>query len=423
MNRFLRGWLTGWILLWATATATQGQEARRRPKPEPAFHRTENLFAPEPWHNHGSCLVELPDGQLLACWFHGSGERKADDVKIEGARGHRSRTLNRWSARFTLADTPGYPDTNPALFLDPQGRLWLLYPTILANLWESALMKVHVSRDFQGPGVPRWERSEVLHVRPGPEFEQTVRRTLPGLEQTAAAATHWTDETRREVNEYLDAMRQHTDDKLYRRLGWMTRAHPQVVGGNRLLVPLYHDGFSFSLMAFSDDQGAHWRTSTPLIGGGNIQPSVVQRNDGHLVAYMRDNGAPPKRLLMAESRDRGETWAEVQDSEIPNPGSGAEVIRLADGSWLYVGNDTEDGRHRLALWLSPDEGRTWPWRRAVESEPVGGGKSFSYPSAIQTRDGRLHVTYSAHSAQGGCIRHVEVNRAWVQAGESGRVQP
>jgi hypothetical protein len=36
----------------------------------------------------------------------------------------------------------------------------------------------------------------------------------------------------------------------------MTRAHPYVLDGARLIVPLYSDGFSFSLMAITDDWGA-----------------------------------------------------------------------------------------------------------------------------------------------------------------------
>ena len=29
---------------------------------------------------------------------------------------------------------------------------------------------------------------------------------------------------------------------------------------------------------------------------GNIQPSLVRKKDGTLVAYIRDNGPPPKRI-------------------------------------------------------------------------------------------------------------------------------
>lgn len=404
MPRLFSNWRTVGIGCWLLLAGW----LRGQPIPERA-----DLFPPETWHNHGSCILELPDGQLLVCWFHGSGERKADDVLIEGSR--RGRRGGAWQPRFVMADTPGYPDTNPCLFLDGEQRLWLLYPTILANLWESALMKAHISRDYRRPGAPRWEREEVLHVTPGVEFGEAVEKALPSLEKQAGSAA-WNAKTRAEVQDYLDAFRLNSTNRLYQRLGWMTRAHPVVVDGGRLLVPLYHDGFSASLFAYSDDTGITWKTSPPLIGGGNIQPSVVARADGALVTYMRDNGPPPKRLMMAESMDRGATWGPVRDSEIPNPGSGADVIRLRDGRWLFVGNDTEDGRHRLGVWISADEGRTWPWRRALE-EALPGTDSFGYPSALQTKNGRIHVSYSVRTAAGGTIRHAEFEIGWVVGAE------
>ena len=99
----------------------------------------ELIFPLEEWHNHGSCIVECPNGDLLVCWFHGSGERKSDDVLIRGAR--KLKGAEAWSEPFVMADTPGFPDTNCCMIIDPQKRLWLLWPTILANTWESALMK------------------------------------------------------------------------------------------------------------------------------------------------------------------------------------------------------------------------------------------------------------------------------------------
>lgn len=52
-------------------------------KPE---HSSQLIFPLESWHNHGSCILEASNGDLIACWFHGSGERRSDDVKILGAR-------------------------------------------------------------------------------------------------------------------------------------------------------------------------------------------------------------------------------------------------------------------------------------------------------------------------------------------------
>src|SRR5262249_47254209 len=121
-----------------------------------------------------------------------------------------------------------------------------------ANRWESALMKYKIAGDYRHDGPPRWEISEVLHVKPGPEFEAAVNQALPSLEKLLERSD-LQGKQRDEAQQFLDAMRQHATDKLYRRLGWMTRAHPFILDGKRLIVPLYHDGFSFSLMALSDD--------------------------------------------------------------------------------------------------------------------------------------------------------------------------
>jgi len=390
--------------------------------PDP-FYESALVFPLEPWHNHASCIVELPNGDLLLCWFHGSGEREADDVMIEGARfkaGGKG-----WSRRFLMADTPDYPDCNPCMFLDPRGRLWLVYATILANEWHTALLKYHVSSDCQLAMAPHWELTEVLHITPGEEFVTAVN-----IACDAEAP-----------EDYLRTRRAHAADKLYRRLGWMPRAHatllevcPKTAGetsdlglcgvrrpahsGGRIVLPLYSDGFHFSLMALSDDAGMTWHTSHPIISVGGIQPTVVERSDGSLVAYMRDNGPPPKRVMVTESRDRGETWSRPIDTDIPNPGSGLEVIRLRNGHWLMVCNDTEKGRHRLTIILSQDEGKTWTHKRCLEddsSEPDPG--SYSYPSVIESMDGTIHVSYSYHVSENRkSIKWAHFNEEWVLAG-------
>src|SRR5690242_15330428 len=139
---------------------------------EQPLYEAQLIFPLETWHNHASCIVEVPNGDLLVCWFHGSGERTADDVKIEGARLRHGGS--QWSTRFTLADTPGFPDGNPCMFIDPQKRLWFIHTTILANTWESALLQVRVSRDYLHNRPPRWESSNVLLLKPGSEFESEL---------------------------------------------------------------------------------------------------------------------------------------------------------------------------------------------------------------------------------------------------------
>ena len=394
-------------------TATQNGE---RP-----FLTSELIFPLEHWHNHASMVVELPGGDLLACWFHGSGERTADDVVVRGARLRKG--SHAWSEPFLLADTPGYPDTNATMFVDPKQRLWLMWPTILANEWHTALMKYKVSSSYRGDGAPGWEVSEVLHVTPGEAFAVTVNREVDRW----LAAGPQTDEMRR----YAAEIRKNAADKLFRRLGWMTRAHPFVLDGTRLIVPLYSDGFSFSLMAISDDWGANWKTSTPLVGQGNIQPSMARKKDGTLVAYMRDNGPAPKRLMISRSTDRGDTWSAVEDATVPNPGSGAEVLVLRNGNGVLIYNDLERDRYSLAVSLSEDEGQTWRWTRHIERDAASTDPDrlgqYHYPSIIQASDGTLHATYSFFApaasvtpdAEGRLprksIKHAHFNEAWIRA--------
>lgn len=395
----------------------------RSQSPDRAFLTSELIFPLEHWHNHASMIVELPGGDLLACWFHGSGERTADDVVVRGARLRKGSKA--WSPPFLLADTPGYPDTNATLFLDPKKRLWLMWPTILANEWHTALMKYKIASNYKGDGAPRWDVSEVLHVTPGDEFSATVNREVDRL-----LAAGPKDER---LTAYAQRQKQNAADKLYRRLGWMTRAHPYVLDGTRLIVPLYSDGFSFSLMAISDDWGGTWKTSTPIVGRGNIQPTLARRKDGTLVAYMRDNGPAPKRLMISRSSDRGETWSAVEDSEIPNPGAGAEVLVLKNGHWALIYNDLERGRYRLAVSLSEDEGRTWRWTRHLERDPDSTDEKqigqYHYPSIIQAADGTLHATYSFFAPAASvtpdaekrlprkAIKHAHFNEAWIRNGQ------
>jgi predicted neuraminidase len=411
-------------VLAAVIAAAAGIIGKTGPQPDRPFLTSELIFPLEHWHNHASMVVELPGGDLLTCWFHGSGERTADDVVIKGARLRKgSRT---WSAPFLLADTPGYPDTNATMVLDPRKRLWLLWPTILANEWHTALMKYKIASSYRGDGAPKWDVSEVLHVTPGDEFAQTVNREVDRL----LAARPQNEQTAR----YAEQLRKHAADKLYRRLGWMTRAHPFVLDGTRLIVPLYSDGFSFSLMAISDDWGGTWKTSTPLVGLGNIQPSLARKKDGTLVAYMRDNGPPPKRLMISRSTDLGDTWSQVEDTELPNPGAGAEVLVLKSGNWALIYNDLERGRYSLAVSLSEDEGQTWRWTRHLERDPESPDEQrlgqYHYPSIIQAADGTLHATYSYFAAPASvtpdaekrlprkAIKHAHFNEAWIMRASS-----
>jgi predicted neuraminidase len=211
---------------------------------------------------------------------------------------------------------------------------------------------------------------------------------------------------------------EHAKDEYFSRMGWFTRTHPLELPSGRILAPMYSDGYSYGIMAISDDRGYTWTASEPIVGDGGIQPSVVRKNDGTLVAYLRDNGPAPKRAQISYSKDDGVSWTQAADSELLNPGTSIEVVRLSNGHWLAVYNDLEAKRYSLVAALSDDEGKTWKWRRHLDGSPDKPVASeYHYPSVIQARDGAIHVTYSYFVPEGKSIKHVRLNEDWIKAGD------
>jgi len=305
-----------------------------------------------------------------------------------------------------MADTPEFPDCNPVLFLDRKDRLWMFWVTVLAERWECSQLKFRRADIANGTGAPNWSWQGLVQLKPGKSFAKVMKEQFDAL---GIDEEMWSEYAKPYERMLLAA----AQDPYKRQTGWMSRTHPITLPSGRILLPLYSDGFNTSLMAISDDDGKTWCASSPIIGLGPIQPSVVRKQDGTLVAFCRDSGRAPKRVLTSTSKDDGETWSPATDSDIPNPGSSLEVIALKNGNWILVGNDTEKGRDRLSVMLSKDEGTTWATIKTIEPTDAA-GQSFDYPSVAQTRDGVIHLTYSYSSKNGRCIRHCVMNGDWIE---------
>jgi hypothetical protein len=351
--------------------------------------RSAIIFPLQEEHVHGSTVVELPGGDLLAAWFQGSGERWADDVRIMGARLAKGDTT--WSETFLMADVPGFPDINPALFMDKQERLWLIWYPVLANQWETSIPMYRISENYEEEGAPVWKWQDVLFVKAGDktergiqpgdafveqvssqlqEYENYLQDTLKAVIPDTLKGVLWKEWGRyktkldslsrgknmirsgriRKGNEEIAA---ELGYPLTRRMGWQTK-NKAVFIGDRMVVPLYSDGLDCTLFAISDNGGSNWKFSNPVLGGAGIQATIAVKKNGTLVAYLRDNGPPPQRMQRTESHDRGLTWTIAKDDMLPNPGSGFDMVTARNGEWIIVFNNQEDGRHNLTVALSED---------------------------------------------------------------------
>jgi predicted neuraminidase len=336
------------------------------PVQETPEFRAELVFPLDAQHNHAPGIVECPGGDLLVSWYRGSGERSADDVAVYGAR--LGKGDDEWSEAFLMADRPGFPDCNTCMMIDRHRRLWLFWPTILANSWESCLTNFKLAGEYDKPGCPRWDREGLILLKPD-DFEEEANALL--VEMLAQFGDRVSERMRKEIEE----TRGRLGEKLYQRLGWQPRCKPTVLPSGRILLPLYSDTFSISIMG--------------------------------------ENG-PRNRIRVAESEDDGITWGPVGVSELPNPGSGLDGVRLANGHWLLVYNDTTEGRKSLAVSISDDEGRSWKWTRHLERHGTG---SYHYPAVIQGADGTIQVVYSYFVEGGKSMKHAAFGEAWVLTGD------
>lgn len=357
------------------------------------------IFSPQDKHTHGSSLVSLPNGDFLCAWFMGSGERTADDVKIMGARLQKG--SKEWSTPFLLADTYNIPDCNPVFFINNKGKLFLIWIAVQANEWEYSILRFKTSTDYLKTGSPVWNWQDNIFLKPADNFAAEVALKFKELPEHKAG---WSAYAPAYDNMIIEASK----DSRKRSIGWMTRIKPLLLDSGKILLPLYSDGYNFSMIAISDDDGTTWHSSLPIVGRGNVQPALALKKNGNIAAYMRDNGDSPEKVQVSESNNKGESWSVATKTNITNTAS-VELLVLQDGKWAFLGNDIADGRYKLSLYISDDEGKSWKWKYYVENEQPGKG-SFSYPSLIQTSDGLLHMTYSYQLGKSGeSIKYVVVD--------------
>jgi hypothetical protein len=259
------------------------------------------IFPYQGEHVHGPTIVELPNGDLLTAWFQGSGERWADDVRVMGSRLIHGDTT--WSVPFLMADVDGFPDINPILFLDDQKRLWLMWYPVLANQWETSIPMYRISENYSSPGAPEWRWQDVLFVKvgdktergiqPDDQFVKQVQQQLKEYEEyiNTTLRTSIPDSAIKPLMIEWEKYKQKMDSlskgnnmirgaklktntgwdessglgyPLTRRLGWQTK-NKAVLVGERMIVPLYSDGFDCSLFALTDDDGKSWMFSNPVL--------------------------------------------------------------------------------------------------------------------------------------------------------------
>lgn len=320
---------------------------------------------------HAPCLLEMPNGDMLAAWFAGSFEG-GTDINIICSR--LPKGADQWEEPVDVSNDPEKSDQNPSLFLGPDGAAWAMY----------------TSQFGRKPGIDNMQ------------FTSTIR-----CQKSFDNGKTWSDY-----------------EVMFDEEGTFARQPIQVLSNGRWIYGLWicrqsADGLAGDPSAFkiSDDQGKTWKHVDMPNSRGRVHPNVVELENGHLVAFMRSRLAD--NIYKSESFDYGDTWSEPIKTELPNNNSSISAIKLKSGRICIAYNHSsapeavKNGtawpglRCPVTVALSEDGGNTFPLIRSIEvgegfigEENKANNRQYEYPYIMQASDGMLHLIYAYQTRRG-----------------------
>lgn len=290
---------------------------------------------------HASSIHAFDGGHLLTVWFGGTHEGHTD-VGIWASRYENEK----WEAPILIADGNidgiSHPCWNPVLYQFPdQDTLYLYYKV--------------------GPNPREWWGVYRYSTDQGKSWSDT--RNLP--------------------KDILGPIKN----------------KPYTLSDGTILSPSSTESLDEIWKAHievSKDQGQTWEIRTIHHDDSiqAIQPSIVEHPDGRIQVLCRSK---ENYVMSTFSSDQGRTWMPWRKTNLQNPNSATDAIRLQNGKFLIVynpdiaGKDWWEGRTKLRVALS-DDGLVW--KDALTLEDGKENDEYSYPTVIQAEDGSIHITYT-----------------------------
>ena len=331
----------------ATTIATPQPQFNYHILPQPQF-----LLAA-----HSATVTVLPNGHLLALWFAGSHEGKAD-VKIWQSQFDG----DKWSmAKIAVSPMMIAKAThryikkvgNPVVYLASNGVLHLFVVSVSVGGWSGSSLNHFISRD-QG--------------------------------------NTWIDGKKIVLSPLLN-------------LSTLVRTNAITLSDGGFYLPVYHELMRTYPEILRFDKDGNFIEQIRLTNHNTLlQPTLLPLNSTNALAYMRNNGRENNLLYYQQTQNGGSTWGNIIPTNLTNPDSSLVVGRIKESQYIMVHN--LKNREQLSLAVSSD-GKQWRDIYLLENSK---NTEFSYP-ALQIHDGIIDILYTWKRLN---IKHVRFNQSWLE---------
>jgi predicted neuraminidase len=339
----------------------------------------------------GPIIAQTSDETVLTTWLTGSGHEPADDNCIAIARSDdRGKS---WSDPQIVVPAGEMMAAHSAFYTSADGRLILIAAYLPT---EKCYTEWHYFRLESRDNGHTW--SDPIPLVPA--LERNVN-----IEKPRAIST----------GEYMYVGQYFRHRKIALKAPVQTLAVARTED-QAVIMPRYLGAVDAGKFAthrhgvcvfISDrDDGEELRLFGPVENRplGILEPTCIEVDDGHHVMLCRAEWGG--YLWRTESRDSGRTWSDAWQTDIPNPSSKIQLIRLPDDRIALLHNPSggivgeKAARDPLAIWISDDGLQTW----SVKENVITGGE-LAYPDAM-IFDDKLVFTYDRDRRE---VRWVEVD--------------
>lgn len=167
-------------------------------------------------------------------------------------------------------------------------------------------------------------------------------------------------------------------------------------------------------IAYSDDFGETWTTSTNKACNGGDESKLVELSDGRIMMSVRH---APNRYVNYSS-DRGMTWGtQSVNSYLVDPACNGEILEYTstkdglDRNRILHSLCYSTSRSNLTILMSEDDGTTWPVKKTLN------GRGSAYSTLTILPDGTIGCYFEDDaSGDGYNLQFVRFSLSWLTDG-------